>query len=151
MDCGPTCLRMVAEHHGKKYSLQNLRSKSFITRAGVSMLGISDAAEAIGFRTMGVKASLKKMQEEDPVPFIAHWSQNHFFVVYKIKNGKVYVADPAHGLVTYTSEEFNKQWATTKQDGENVGVALLLEPTPAFYEMDGDKHSRTSFAFLLQC
>jgi ATP-binding cassette subfamily B protein len=141
---------MVAEYYGKKYSLQNLRAKSFITRAGVSMLGISDAAEAIGFRTMGVKASLKKMQEEDPVPFIAHWGQNHFVVVYKIKNNKVYVADPAHGLVTYITEEFNKQWATTKQDGENVGVALLLEPTPAFYEMGGDKHSRTSFAFLLQ-
>ncbi len=150
MDCGPTCLRMVAEYHGKKYSLQNLRSKSFITRAGVSMLGISDAAEAIGFRTMGVKASLDKMTEEHPVPFIAHWGQNHFVVVYKIKNNKVYVADPAHGLVTYTTEEFNKQWATTKQDGKNIGVALLLEPTPAFYEMGGDKHSRTSFAFLLQ-
>ena len=89
MDCGPTCLRMVAEHHGKKYSLQNLRSKSFITRAGVSMLGISDAAEAIGFRTMGVKASLHKLQEEDPTPFIAHWGQNHFVVVYKIKNNKL--------------------------------------------------------------
>ena len=102
MECGPTCLKMVAEHYGRKYSLQNLRGKSFITstcsidrRAGVSMssfnnfpadkLGISDAAEAIGFWTMGVKASLKKMAEEHPMPFIAHWKQNHFVVVYKIK------------------------------------------------------------------
>ena len=150
MDCGPTCLRMVAEHYGKKYSLQSLREKSHITREGVSLLGISDAAEAIGFRTMGVKAPLQQMQEEQPLPFIAHWKQNHFVVVYKIKSDKVYVADPAHGLVTYTTEEFNKHWATTKKDGENVGVALLLQPTPAFYEMDGDKRSRTSFSFLLQ-
>jgi len=157
---------MVAEFYGKKYSLQNLRSKSFITRAGVSMLGISDAAEAIGFRTMGVKTTLEKLAQEQPVPFIAHWRQNHFVVVYKIKKVrfnrgatlsrtpisayKVYVADPAHGLITYTGEEFMKQWATTKQDGDDVGVALLLEPTPAFYETKGEEHQRTSFAFLLQ-
>ncbi len=167
MDCGPTCLRMVAEHYGRKYSLQNLRDKSYITRAGVSLLGISDAAEAIGFRSMGVKVSLEKMAEEHPVPFIAHWRQNHFVVVHKIKKirstrgatqsrtpssvqYKVYVSDPAHGLVTYTSDEFCKQWATTKQDGEDVGIALLLEPTPTFYEMEGEEHKRTSFAFLLQ-
>jgi len=130
-------------------------------------LGISDAAEAIGFRTMGVKASLNKLAEEHPVPFIAHWKQNHFVVVYKIKkmrgnrsatqsrapigaNSKVYVSDPAHGHITYTGEEFNKQWATTKQEGEDLGVALLLEPTPSFYESKGDEHKRTSFSFLLQ-
>lgn len=32
MDCGPTCLRMVAKHYGKTYSLQYLRSRSYITR-----------------------------------------------------------------------------------------------------------------------
>jgi ATP-binding cassette subfamily B protein len=156
---------MVAEYYGKKYSLQNLRSKSFITREGVSMLGISDAAEAIGFHTMGVKTSLEKLAEENPVPFIAHWKQNHFVVVYKIKKSrkiggfaqsealnryKIYVSDPAHGLITYTGAEFSKQWATTKQEGEDVGVALLLEPTPSFYESKSDEHNRTSFAFLLQ-
>lgn len=150
MDCGPTCLKMVAEHYGKRYSLQNLRGKSFITREGVSLLGISDAAEAIGFRTMGVKASLEKMAEEQPVPFIAHWRQNHFVVVYKITKNQVFVSDPAHGYVKYTWQEFKKQWATTKQEGEDVGVALLLEPTPAFYESKGDEHKRTSFSFLLQ-
>jgi len=154
MDCGPTCLKMVAEHYGKNYSLQKLRSKSYITREGVSMLGISDAAESIGFRTMGVKASLAKMAEENPVPFIAHWRQRHFVVVYKIvkdkhDNFKIFIADPAHGLVTYSGEEFEKYWATTKQDGDDVGVALLLEPTPAFYEMEGEKQKRTSMGFLI--
>jgi len=165
MDCGPTCLKMVAEFYGKKHSLQKLRDKSFITRAGVSLLGISDAAEAIGFRSMGVKASLQKMAEENPVPFIAHWGQNHFVVVYKINKSKpihrmtsshqmneykIYVSDPAYGLVTYTSEEFEKKWATTIQDGEKVGVALLLEPTPEFYDMEGEDSKRTSLSFLLK-
>lgn len=49
MDCGPTCLRMIAKYYGKSYSLQTLRDLSYITREGVSMLGISDAAESIGF------------------------------------------------------------------------------------------------------
>ncbi|MBI9068482.1 MAG: peptidase domain-containing ABC transporter [Salinivirgaceae bacterium] len=150
MDCGPTSLKMVAEHYGKKFKVQTLREKSFITREGVSMLGISDAAEAIGFRTMGVKATLEKLLEEQPVPFIAHWKQNHFVVVYKMSKGKIHVSDPAHGHVVYTYEEFKKCWATTKQDGEDVGIALLLEPTPAFYEMKGEERSRASFGFLLQ-
>ena len=54
MDCGPTCLRMIAKYYGKSYSLQTLRARSFISREGVSLLGISDAGEAIGFRTAGV-------------------------------------------------------------------------------------------------
>jgi ATP-binding cassette subfamily B protein len=156
---------MVAEHYGRKYSLQNLRDKSHITRAGVSMLGISDAAEAIGFRTMGVKASLDKMYKEKPLPFIAHWGQNHFVVVYGIKkvgktkgfaqsetlnDYKIQVSDPAHGLVSYTREEFEKKWASTMHEGEKTGVALLLEPTPAFYELDGDTHNRSSLSFLFQ-
>ena len=88
MDCGPTCLRMVAKHYGKSYSLQTLRDRSFITREGVSLLGTSDAAESIGFRTMGVKISFEQLIEETPLPFIAHWKQSHFVVVYKIDKKK---------------------------------------------------------------
>jgi ATP-binding cassette subfamily B protein len=84
MDCGPTCLRMVAKHYGRSYTLQYLREKSFITRAGVSMLGISDAAESIGFRTVGVKMSFEKLASDAPLPCIVHWKQNHFVVVYEI-------------------------------------------------------------------
>jgi len=83
MDCGPTCLRMVAKHYGKSYTLQSLRNRSYITREGVSLLGISDAAESIGFRTMGVKAPFEKLEKESVTPFIAHWRQNHFVVVYQ--------------------------------------------------------------------
>ena len=78
MDCGPTCLRIVAKHHGKTYSLQNLREKSRITREGVSLLGISDAAEAIGMRTIGVSITFEQLAEEANLPCIVHWGQNHF-------------------------------------------------------------------------
>lgn len=150
MDCGPTCLRMVAAYHGKHYSLPSLRDKSHITREGVSLLGISDAAEAIGFRTMGVKVSFEKLKKENPLPCIAHWRESHFVVVYKIAKGIVYVADPGSGKITYTEAEFKQHWAKTMVDGELNGICLLLEPTPAFYEADDEKANRTKFRFLFQ-
>ena len=85
MDCGPTCLRMVAKHYGKLYNLETLRNRSSIGREGVSMLGISDAAESIGFRTMGVRVSIEKLIEDVTLPCIIHWKQTHFVVLYKIK------------------------------------------------------------------
>lgn len=132
MDCGPTCLRMVAKHYGKNISLQQLRQLTQTTRSGSSLLGISDAAEKIGLRTLGAKITFEKLLEEAPLPCIAHWNQNHFVVIYKIKKDQVYIADPGHGLLKYTKEEFLKSW---KSDA-NEGVILLLEPTPAFSAED---------------
>ncbi len=159
MDCGPSCLRMVAKHYGKSYSPQTLREKSFITREGVSMLGISEAAEHIGFRTMGVAITFEQLKEEAPLPAIVHWRQNHFIVVYKIskpaffgKNGgeTVYVADPGEGLLKYSKEEFLQAWQSAKKDGEDKGIALLLEPTPNFYTAEDEKKDKTSFRFLFE-
>ena len=142
MDCGPTCLQMIARFYGKKYTLQTLRDKSFITREGVSMLGISDAAEAIGFHTTGVRISLNKLKEYVPLPCILHWNQNHFVVCYEIikkKKGWVYrIADPASSLVDFSEEEFCKCWLSTKSQGEDVGALLALEPSPTFYELDDE-------------
>lgn len=87
MDCGPTTLRMIAKYYGRTYSLQYLRERAFITREGVSMLGISEAAESIGFRTNGVKITINQLKKEVPLPCVLHWNQNHFVVLYKIKNG----------------------------------------------------------------
>ena len=84
MDCGPTCLRMIAKHYGLSYTLQSLREKSFITREGVSMLGVSDAAESIGFRTSGVRITVEQLKKEAVLPCILHWNQNHFVILYKI-------------------------------------------------------------------
>jgi ATP-binding cassette subfamily B protein len=150
MDCGPTCLKMVAKFHGKSYSLNELRAKSFITREGVSLLGISEAAEAIGFRTMGVKIPFDKLMEDAPLPCIVHWNQNHFAVLYRIRNNKIKVADPAAGLITYTKQEFLKSWVSTMAEGNELGVALLLEPTPAFFdsEVTLDKNKQLGFSYL---
>lgn len=138
MDCGPTCLKMVAKHYGRNYPLHELRSQSYITREGVSLLGISEAAEAIGFRTLGIKVPFEKFKTEAPLPCIVHWNQNHFAVVYKVSTNKVQVADPAGGLIIYTNEEFKKSWLSSIDHGHQTGVALLLEPSPAFYERDAE-------------
>ena len=105
MDCGPTCLRMVSAFYGKRYSLEGLREKSFITREGVSMLGISEAAEKIGFRSICVQVSYEMLQEA-PLPCIVHWNQQHFVVVYRMNDKHVWVADPGAGKLKYTREEF---------------------------------------------
>ncbi len=151
MDCGPTCLRMVAKHYGRNYPLSELRNKSFLTREGVSLLGISDAAEAIGFRTIGVKIPFNKLVEEAVLPCIVHWYQRHFVVVYKIEKNKVFVADPAIGLLTYTFEEFKKGWLSAKDNGLETGVVLLLETTPHFFEhepeAEGNKRKSLTYLF----
>ncbi|KAA5541583.1 peptidase domain-containing ABC transporter [Adhaeribacter rhizoryzae] len=150
MDCGPTCLRMVAKHYGKIYSLQALRQKSYFTREGVSLLGISDAAESIGFRTLMAKIPFKKLKEEAPTPFIAHWRQRHFVVVYGFKKDIVYVADPSHGLIQYTRQEFLDGWLYGQPKEAEAGIVLFLETTPAFYTQDDEvSANKLSFGFLL--
>ena len=148
MDCGPSCLRMIARHYGRSYNLQTLRDKSYLSREGVSMLGISDAAESIGLRTLGVSLSSDRLFSQAPLPLIAHWKQNHFIVVYRIRGDKVYVADPAYGLVSYTKKEFLDGWISTIQEGEKRGLALLIEPTPDFYAREGEKIRKSDFRFL---
>jgi len=151
MDCGPTCLRMVAAHYGRAFSLDTLREKSLITREGVSMLGISEAAENIGFRSTGVKVNFEELKTA-PLPCIVHWNQVHFVVVYDIKKNReeetVYVADPAAGKLKYTREEFCRCWLSSKDEGIDVGVALLLEPSPDFYKLEDEKVNRKGFSFL---
>lgn len=148
MDCGPTCLRMIAKYYGKNYSLETLRTKSGVNREGVSMFGLAEAAEAIGFRTLAVKTTIDKVSQEAIFPLIAHWNQKHFLVIYRIKDDKIYVADPGRDLLVYTKEEFSKLWISTQEDDEKLGVVLLLEPTPQFYEAEGDKGTKLSFKLL---
>ncbi len=150
MDCGPSSLLMIAKHYGKTYTLQTLRERCYITREGVSLLGISDAAESIGMRTMGVRIPFDKLEKEAPLPCIVHWKQNHFVVVYKITKDKVYVSDPAHGLVKYSRAEFLENWLSSKKGEEDEGIALLLEPTPDFYKQKDEALNKSSFKFLFR-
>jgi len=191
---------MVAKHYGQNFTAQSLREKAQIGKEGVSLLGIAEAAEAIGFRTLGVKIPFEKLAAEATLPCIVHWQQNHFVVVYGVKGkkrwmqgvfggrktpnsdlftappvsfealkredvlfeipplhpapqpkptGTVHVADPAKGLITYTAEEFCEGWLATQQGGRGEGIALLLEPTPAFYEHEDEKTTGYGFGRVL--
>lgn len=155
MDCGPSCLVMVALHYGNVVDRDKLRRISSLGKDGVSLLGISKAAEEIGFKTVGGRLSFETLANEAPLPCIVHWNQNHFVVVYKIKKHRkerftVYVADPGKGLVTYTKEEFCEHWVSTKTNGEEKGIALLLEPTEQFYTQKDAKAvpTQTRLKFL---
>jgi len=147
MDCGPSCLKMICKYYGKSFSLPYLRERCFLSRTGVSLLGISDAAESLGFRTLSAKVAPETLFEEAPLPAIVHWKQRHFVVVYKVTKKKVYVADPAHGLISYKKSEFLESWAVDQQGG----VALFFEVTPEFYEQDEDRgENSTGLSMLLR-
>ncbi|SFL08015.1 ATP-binding cassette, subfamily B [Porphyromonadaceae bacterium KH3CP3RA] len=153
MDCGPACLGMIALYYGKNYSLDGLRKNSFIGRDGVSLLGISEAAEKIGFHSVGGHLTFEKLAEKALLPCIVYWKQEHFVVVYEIKNKnkgyKISVADPGKGLLTYSREEFCNNWVSTRTNGEEKGVILLLDPTNLFYEQEGDSiPSKNRLKFL---
>lgn len=153
-DCGPTCLRMIAKYYGKEYSAEMLRRHCYISREGVSMLGISDAAEFVGFRTLGVLVTFEQLAEEALLPCILHWNQNHFVVCYRITKGKkgkynIYISDPASQRLCYTKDEFLRCWASNWQGRESRGTALLLEPGIDFGkiadEVSVDKRGLSSF------
>lgn len=136
---------MIAAHYGRRYSLDYLRQISFIGHDGVSLLGISDAAEQLGLRSLAVMIPVEKLNEV-LLPCIAHWRQKHFVVVYRLAGNLVYVADPAHGLLTYSREEFNEGWCGLQRD---AGVLLLLEPTPHFYKNKTRQQNGNGFRFLI--
>ena len=145
---------MIAKHYGQQADKEQLRKICSLGKEGVSLLGISKAAENRGFKTIGGRLSFEILSQEVPLPCIVHWNQNHFVVVYKIKKHKkgkytVYVADPGKGFVTYTKEEFCEHWVSTKTNGEEKGIALLLEPTEQFYVQKTEEtiptHNRVKF------
>lgn len=121
MDCGPTCLRMVAKHYGRNFKLQTLRQLCEINKEGVSLLGISDAAEKIGFRSLGTKLGLNDLKEAE-LPSILYWRQNHFVVLYKIKKETYFISDPAKGLVKLTEANFSDNWFSDKENAEGISL-----------------------------
>jgi len=154
-DCGPTSLRMIARHYGLDYSTEMLRKHCHITRHGVNLLGISEAAEYIGFETAGVKVTFEQLAEEGVFPCILHWNQNHFVVCYgieKCKHGeyKIHISDPASQRLTYTKEEFERCWIGPKTDENSNGVALMLEPGDDFGKIEDEyrKNSRSMLSFV---
>ncbi|WAC14911.1 peptidase domain-containing ABC transporter [Dyadobacter pollutisoli] len=155
MDCGPTCLRMVTAFYGKDYSLDFFRANAHIGKNGVSLNGLCQAAEKIGIKTLPVKLSYEQLATEVPLPCILHWNQEHYVVLYDVKEKNIFrkesvliVADPGHGLVKVDKKVFMRSWASSHDE---KGVALLLEPTPEFYD-SSEEHKQTpiGFKFLFQ-
>ena len=153
MDCGPTCLRMIAKFHGRDVSLEKLRRVSETTRIGSSMKGLSDGAESLGFRSIGVRVSFNNLAENAPLPCVLFWNERHFVVLYEIRKDKVTIADPAHGLLTYSIREFLDNWMGRHSDERTEeGIALLLEPTPRLKDTEEDDISAKNkgFQFLFR-
>lgn len=145
MDCGPTCLRMIARHHGRDWSLATLRERCEAARDGVSLEGIAAAAESIGMRSLAVMLDYEQLVGTVPLPCIIHWDQNHFLVIVTGDERRVRVADPARGMMVWERQEFLRHWSAN--DGR--GIALLLEPTPEFFAQDGERHEAGGLAALL--
>lgn len=155
MDCGPACLNMLCRYNDRNVSIENLRQLTEIGKEGVNLLGISKAAEKIGFRTMAVQIPVNTLINDAHKPCILHWQQNHFVVLYKTKRNHFYIADPASGLFKLSKKDFEERWLSSlKMKDDATGVALLLEPTPAFYSNENDDDAEgknaASFSNMLQ-
>ena len=149
-DCGPTCIKIIAKHYGRTINTQQLRNLSETTREGSSLLGLSDAVESVGFKSLGIKLAFTKLLEA-PLPCIVHWNKNHYVVVYKIKKNTVYISDPAHGLITFTKEEFIQHWIGNNADETTEeGIALLVEPTPKFDQEEFEDDEKFGFSFIFK-
>jgi len=145
MDCGPTCLRMVAKHYGRHYNADTIRQISGYNKEGVTLLGISETAEQLGFRTRGLQIGFDKLFSI-ATPAILHWNQNHYIVLVSADQRRIKVADPELGIIQYSREEFVSHWAASRDsEGEPVGIVLLLEPTAAFYGSAGEKEERLNW------
>ena len=152
MMCGITCLQMVCKYFGREVSLRTLSKLCVATSEGVSMLGVNEAANKLGLRTMCARTDFDTLSKAT-LPCVLHWNQNHFVVLYKVRKGRIfYVADPGKGLVKYNLEEFGKHWVSTASQGEEKGIAMFLEPTLEFYshKVDNEEEdgSPRSFQFL---
>ncbi|CAM1358118.1 peptidase domain-containing ABC transporter [Tenacibaculum xiamenense] len=149
-DCGPTCIKIIAKHFGKTINTQQLRDLSETTREGSSLLGLSEAVESIGIKSLGIKLAFNKLKEA-PLPCILHWNKNHYVVLYKIKRDTVYISDPAHGLINYSKDEFIQNWIGNNADETTEeGIALLVEPTPKFYSEEFDQDQKFGFSFIFK-
>jgi len=158
MDCGPTCLRMIAKYYGRSFSQDILREKTQIGKEGVNLLGIADAAESIGLKSLGLKISFDQLLNDIPCPVILYWQPKHFVVLIpqsKRQRNRKYlkIADPKVGILKLKINDFLKYWISTNEDGVDKGVALVLEPTQQFYDShfdDQDTNSKIGWSFLVR-
>lgn len=144
MDCGPTCLKMIAKHYGKNITLDRLRELSYLTREGVSLMGISHAAESIGLKSLGTQVDFNTLVKKVPLPCIIPWQNNHFVVLYKSTKKNAFIADPAKDKITITFDELKENWL----GGNPHSTVLLFEPTPKFY--DQEEQEKATFSHFIK-
>ncbi|MGY0426997.1 MAG: cysteine peptidase family C39 domain-containing protein, partial [Polaribacter sp.] len=151
MDCGPACVAMIAQHYGKIYSIEYLRKNVFITKEGVSLLGIEESSKSIGLDTNTVQLSTKDIIENKKIlPCVLHWNQNHFVVLYRITKPlfsdklRFHIADPAHGIIKLSEENFKKSWLS--EIGK--GVVMFLSPTEEFEKQVPPQEEKLSIKYL---
>ncbi len=131
MQCGIACLQMICTYYGQHYSNGFISTFCHATTEGISLLGICKAATFLGFKSQPIKTTLNYLNSITS-PCILHWNQNHFVVLYQIKDNIYYVSDPSKGKTTYTTEEFRNHWISHIANGEEKGIVLLIEPTHKF-------------------
>jgi ATP-binding cassette subfamily B protein len=149
MSCGPTCLKIIAKYYNLSISFDSIYRKCNLSKEGVSMLELANAADFFKLKTLSVQINVTDLIKMAPLPCIVHWEQNHFVVVTPNSTSKkIEVADPAIGIIKYTKQEFCTKWLGTIDDIN--GVALLLEPTPDFYNQATAKAPSISWGFLTQ-
>lgn len=150
MQCGVACLAMICKYYKNAYSIETLSKLCSVSTEGVSLFAIKNAAEKLGFNSICCKTSIEQLVSIS-MPSILHWNQNHFVVLYKVKNKKkFYIADPGKGLVCYSLENFKKHWISSVSNGEEKGVVMVIEPTEKFWKKSiiEEPNKKRSFNFL---
>jgi len=123
--CGPTCLYIISSYYQKEYSKRFINDLCPVSTKGVSLAKLCNSAQKIGFSTTAVRGSLRIFNKAN-LPCIALLNGNHYVVVYGLEQGKVFVSDPANGLMSYPRSVFISMWYNAKT--ASGGIALLLTP-----------------------
>lgn len=141
-DCGPACLKMISKYFGKSLSIEYLRYVCHISPDGITAKNLIDAFDEIGFHTMPASVNFETLSQEAPLPCVCYWRNRHFVIVFKVTKKKVYVADPAFGIIKYSKEEFLKGWLNSaKPDGNEEGLCILIEPSAKFNDQEDNEVS----------
>ncbi|MBD5189624.1 MAG: peptidase domain-containing ABC transporter [Bacteroidales bacterium] len=152
MGCGVACLAMICNHYGLCRSVDKIEKFCQPTKDGISLKGISDAAQTLGLKTLGIRIGLNDLDKVN-LPIVLHWNQNHFVVLYRISNkGKrFWIADPGKGKYHVSIEELKENWLVNSNNQQEKGLAMIFEPTESFYvETTTKKETNKSFVFLWQ-
>ena len=142
-DCGPACVSIILQYYGKTIPLRKIRAVAGTDKIGTSGFGISKACETFGLDCEGFMAPQKEKISEIIFPAIFHIKTEieHYVVVYKIKKNKVYISDPAIGLIKEDLKSFLEKWS---------GVFFLVSPTSSFEKTNDEQGLLFRFFSLLK-